>query len=123
MWISGQGSFGLRTCGERTCGQRTCGQPTCEVAAANEPTAELPTADLMPAALRYTRMGPPTLAASVARSERAGASELPSHCANAMLDPAVGDRSGICQKNREFRCGIGPGANRLSACAQTFFAR
>jgi hypothetical protein len=67
---------------------------------------------VMPAALRYTRMGPPTLAASAARSERAGASELLIHCANAMLDAVVGDRSGICQKRREFRCGFGPGPNR-----------
>jgi len=67
---------------------------------------------LMPAALRYTRMGPPTLAASAARSERAGASELLSYCANAMLDTVVGDRSGICQKRREFRCGLGQAANR-----------
>jgi hypothetical protein len=91
----------------RTIGQRLADEPTADV-----PTVDLPTRRVMPAALRYTRMGPPTLAASAARSERAGASELPIHCANAMLDAAVGDRSGIYQKRREFRCGLGPGPNR-----------
>jgi len=82
----------------RTVGQRLAAEPTADL-----PTGDPPTADLMPAALRYTRMGPPTLAVSAARSERAGASELLSHRANAMLDAVVGDRSGICQKRREFR--------------------
>jgi hypothetical protein len=39
----------------------------------------------MPAALRYTRMGPPTLAAPAARYERAAASKLQSCFANGVL--------------------------------------
>jgi hypothetical protein len=57
----------------------------------------------MPAALRYTRMGPPTLAASAVRFERAGASELRRPCANAVLNAGPGGGSGICWKRREFR--------------------
>ena len=65
----------------------------------------------MPAALRYTRMGPPTLAVSAVRSERAAASKLQSSIANTMLADLARGSGGIYWKTRELLMKAAPGEN------------